>query len=231
MNTRSVQSARLPRGAMLLMALVLAALGLAVQTATASADFTLSSGTLSLTDGDNSSPPNGSWVELPQDPPATGFFVNTTSTWTGGTGQYTLIKNANSDTSTTALELGGTQSSSGEIFGDTTDQFAGTPFYAITTNDPTLTFSGTASDTGTRTLVSGDLSGFEIVYNGVTYDVGTTEATGGDHVVPLHGEIIGAVGGKTPPTITLDWTTDLTKNAGNFSPFQAHFHLEGDYTP
>jgi hypothetical protein len=237
MHITSTQYRRRPRGVTLLVALAFVALGFTALATTAHAAFTLNSGTLALTDGDASgatNPPTGSWVELPtDDPEATPpFFDNPSSSWEGGSGQYTIIRNANSDESSTGLELGSTQSGSGEIFGDTTDDFAFAPFYAITTTAPDLTFEGSSSETGTRALESGDLSGLDIEYEGNTYTVGTTTASGGDHTVPLHGHIIGAVGGSPPATITLEWTTDLTApEAGNFAPFKAHFHWEGTYIP
>ncbi|HEY0226964.1 MAG TPA: hypothetical protein VGC05_11365 [Mycobacterium sp.] len=222
---------RLSRKATLLVALMLAALGLTVLSATANAAFTLNSGSLSLTDGNGTTdPPSGSWVTLPTDNPKAvpPYFENPTTSWKGTPkGKYTLIRNKDSVLGSTALTLGSTQA--GGIFGDTTDKFAGVPFTAVDTSAPTLTFEGSASETGTRKLTSGDLSGLEINYGEGTYNVGTTTASGGMHIVPLHGTITGAVGGKKTVTITLDWTSDLTEPG--FEPYEAHFHWVGDYTP
>lgn len=239
MNTILSRSTRLSRGTTLLAMLALAVLGLTAFAASASAQFTLNSGTLSLTDGTvDGDPPSGSWVELPTDKPASPpYFANPSSSWTGTTegeppvttGQYTLIKNKDSLLGSTALELGSTQPTGG-IFGNSTDQFGGAPFYAVTTSAPTLHFYGSATDTGTRKLKWGNLSGLEIVYKEGTYDVSTTSKPGGKHVVPLTGHIIGdATDPENPALITLDWTSDLVEPG--FSDYQAHFHWEGHYIP
>lgn len=226
MQVTSTNYRRLPKGAMLLVALALVALGFAALTTKANAAFILDSGTLALTDGSGSAdPPAGSWVTLPTDVPASPpFFPNTSSTW-GGSGKYTLIKNANADESPTALELGTTQSSG--IFGDTTDPFQHFPFSGITTSAPKLVFYGSASDTGTRALKYGVLP-LDIEYGGKTYNVTTGTKAGPTRVVPLNGYIHGDAT-KPGATITLDWTTDLDEPG--FDPYQAQFHWEGHYTP
>jgi hypothetical protein len=236
MSTRSSSLRHLSRRATALASLALALFGLASFTTAANANFTLSSGTIRLTDGSGATdPPSGSWVTLPADTASTTppYFTNPSTTWTGSPdGKYTLIKRADSVLASTGLRLGRIQSAGG-IFGDATDTFGFAPWQAITTTTattgatPTLTFSGTAAGTGTRTLVSGDLSGLRIRYGGGTYDVSTTQAAGGKHTVPLTGEIVGAT--TSSPTITLDWTSDLVEPG--FSPYRAHFRWVGTYTP
>jgi hypothetical protein len=222
MNTTSLnRSRRASARALLISAAV--AVGVAALAGPASADFTLNTGTLKLENGGNrgSPPTTGSWVRLPTDDPLArpNFFTNTTSTAT--TTEYTLI---NGSTANTSLRFGAAQPTGGIIGPLTT--FNGAPFSAVTVSAPTLRFAGNHSDAGTRTLVSGELDGLRITYNGGTYDVSTNTSAGGTRTVPLHGTITGSTTSGSA-RITLDWTTDLDEPG--FSPYRAQFHWAGVY--
>lgn len=212
------------------LAVALAGLGLSAFAATsAQADFTLSGGTLTLQDGSTTGTPpsSGSWVKLPTDDPraSPAYFDNLAST--GASGEYTLINGSRS----TGLLLGRAQTTGG-IFGPLTPFGGPSPTYdfdafTVTGSAPQFTFTGAATNTGTRTLTRGDLSGLRISYGGGTYDVSTTEATATKHIVPLRGTITGNA--TRSATITLDWTSDLVEPG--FSAYQAQFHWVGTYTP
>jgi hypothetical protein len=223
MNTRSFD---LPRRASTRAALVLAAvaIGLTAFAGSASANFTLNTGTLRLENGSSSGTPpsGGSWVTLPTDDPSAvpNVFRNTTTT--AASTDYTLIDGTAAGV---GLRLGVAQPGGG-IFGPLTT-FNGVPFSGHTLSAPTFTFAGNDSDTGTRPLTAGELN-LRITYNGATYNVATTKTGGGTRVVPLAGSITGNATG-TGARITLDWTTDLDEPG--FSPYTAHFHFEGLYSP
>jgi hypothetical protein len=214
--------------------LAVAAVGLTAFTASASASFTLKTGTLKLTNGSTTgSPPSGSWVTLPTDNPLAEppFFKNLATTWTGTpAGEYTLIDGSEAGKD---LTLGAAQTSGG-IFGPLTSFGATLPastFYAFTVSGstPSFTFTGSASGAGTRTLTAGDLTGLRISYGGNTYDVSTSAASGGNHTVPLKGTITGDATKAKKATITLDWTTNL--NEPGFELYEAQFQWVGVYTP
>lgn len=210
-----------------LLVLGLATVGLTAFAGAASATFTLSTGTLTLTDGSTTGTPpsGGSWVTLPTDDPlaSPNYFSNAAST--AASPQYTLINGSASS----GLQLGTTQASG--IFGALTSFGGPSPtydFFAKTTVAPTLTFDGSATGSGTRALTAGNLSGFAITYGGNDYDVSTTEATARKHIVPLNGSITGdATNRRVGARIVLDWTSDLVEPG--FDLYQARFHLEGIY--
>ncbi len=224
MSTRSSGlSRRVSTRAVLVLAAV--AISLTAFVGSASADFTLNKGTLRLVNGGTGDVPSGSWVSLPTDNPfaTPNVFLNpsTTATTTG----YTLIDGTAPGF---GLQLGVAQPGGG-IFSRATT-FQGLPFTIVNTEAPTLTFAGADNGTGTRTLVSGNLTGLRISYNGATYNVGTTSTAGGDRIVPLHGSIIGNATSTNPTArITLDWTTNLTETG--FEAYTAQFHWEAIYNP
>lgn len=222
----------------------LAVVGLGSLAGAASANFTLSSGSIQLTAGATTgNPPTGSWVSLPTDqpPPPPPFpfpdhFINPSTSWTGTpTGLFTVIRSGiSAGGNAPGLTLGTTQSGANSITGDTTDPFDRVAWYLYSRAEtpttetgwtPRLTFAGLATDTGARSLVSGDLRGLWVRYNGNDYYVGTDESTG---LEPLTGQITGnAITGRT---ITLNWNTDLASPyAPGFEPFQARFQLVGRY--
>jgi hypothetical protein len=212
----------LSRRATALAALVLALFGTAVFTAAASANFTLNSGRVTLHPGGTTgNPPTGSWVALPSDDGGGAYFTNPNSTWTGTPdGFYTRIQPG-----TTGLTLGGAQLAGG-IIGTSTDTFAGLPWTLISTSAPSLTFSGNATDAGTRTLTGGDLTGLRVTYNGSLFNVGTGFGPGADRIHSLTGSITGSTANPANK-ITLTWTTDLTE--APFATFRAHFQLVGTW--
>jgi hypothetical protein len=162
---------------------------------------------------------------LPTDNPfhVPNFFANPSTT--AASSQYTLI---NGTTAGVGLRLGTAQPGGG-IFGPLTT-FNNVTFSAHTLSAPTLTFSGSDTDGGTRTLTSGDLSGLRIFYNGATYNVGTTTSGGGTRIVPLTGSITGNATSTNPTArITLDWTTNLDEPG--FDTYTAKFHWVGVYNP
>lgn len=224
MSTRSFHlSRRVSTRAVLVLAAV--ALGLTAFAGSASAHFTLNSGTLRLVNGSQTGTPpsSGSWVRLPTDDPfaVPNFFPNT-STQAAST-EYTLIDGTAAGF---GLRLGVAQPGGGIFSRATTFQHV--PFTVVNTTASTLTFDGSDSAAGTRTLINGDLSGLRISYGGATYNVGTTSSTGGDRIVPLRGSITGNAT-TTGARITLDWTTNLTEVG--FSPYTAQFHWDGIYSP
>jgi hypothetical protein len=224
MSTTASSVLHLSRRATALAALVLALFGTAVFTTAANADFTLNSGRITLTAGGTTgNPPTGSWVSLPTDNPLTvpPYFTNPSSTWTGTPDRlFTRIT-----TGTTGLTLGAAQPSGG-IIGSTTDTFNGVPFTLVTTSAPTLTFAGNATDTGTRLLTGGDLSGLRVTYGGSTYNVSTGFAAGAHRIQTLTGEITQSTSSSLN-RITLTWTTDLTEPG--FEPYRAQFQLTGSW--
>ncbi len=222
MSTTSASMLHLSRRATALAALVLALVGTAVFTSAASANFTLNSGRITLHAASlTGTPPTGSWVSLPLDAGGGAYFTNPSTTWTGAQdGLFTRIQPG-----TTGLTLGGTQPSGG-IIGGSTDTFAGLPWVLISTSDPTLTFSGNATDAGTRVLTGGDLSGLRVLYNGTLYNVGTGFGPGAHRIHSLTGEITGSTTSATNK-ITLTWVTDLTE--APFGPYRAHFQLVGTW--
>jgi hypothetical protein len=222
----SIRSFDLPRRMSIRAVLILAAvaIGLTAFAGSASAHFTLNTGTLRLENGSPTGavPSFGSWVRLPTDDPlaSPAFFPN--SSTTAASTEYTLIDGT---TPGIGLRLGVAQPGGG-IFGALTT-FNGVPFSAHTITAPTLTFDGSDTDTGTRTLTRGELD-LRITYNGATYNVATNATAGGTRTVPLHGSVTGNVTG-TSARVTLDWTTDLDEPG--FSPYRAQFHWVGTYTP
>lgn len=221
MSITNTRSARRSRRSATALAVGLAVLGFGTFATSASANFTINTGTLVLNNGSTSGTPpsSGSWVTLPSDHAGTVPFQNTTTT--AASPSYTLINGFGA-----GLRFGATQPSGG-IFGTLTT-FNGTTFSARTSSAPDLTFAGGRTDLGTRTLVAGDLSGLTIAYGGGTYDVSTTSAAGGKHTVPLHGTISGNADLNTS-VITLDWTSDLVEPG--FSTYKAKFHWVGVYKP
>jgi hypothetical protein len=226
MNTRS---SGLPRRMSIRAVLVLAAIAtsLTAFAGSASADFTLNTGTLKLINGSQTgSPPvSGSWVTLPTDNPlaSPNFFPN--STTTAASTQYTLIDGTAAGA---GLRLGVAQPGGG-IF-STLTTFQGVPFSLVNLEPSTLTFAGADNGAGTRTLTRGNLTGLRILYGGNTYNVGTTSTSGGDRIVPLHGTITGNATATNPTArITLDWTTNLTEPG--FDLYTAQFHLDTVYNP
>jgi hypothetical protein len=206
----------------------LAAVGLAAFTASAYATFTLSTGTLKLTNGTTKgTPPGGSWVELTSKDPGGGAFENPAGL--AENPDYTLILGSGA----TGLELGQAQPTGG-IFGPLTYFGLAIPsdlFSALTLTGsaPSLTFSGSASETGTRTLTGGNLLGLRILYAGSLYNVATQTGSGPDIVIPLEGTITGNATKANKATILLHWETALLEPG--FSLFNALFHWEGLYTP
>ena len=229
MSTTAASVLHLSRRATALAALALALVGTAAFTTAAHANFTLSSGKITFTAGATTgNPPTGSWVSLPADSGG-GYFTNPTSSWLGTPDRlFTVIRPG--ATSATGLALGATQPAGG-IIGPSTDTFNNTAWTLVTTTGvhPTLTFSGTATDTGTRQLVGGDLTALRVRFNGATYNVGTAFGAGSHRIQPLTGEIHGSTTatGATAATITLGWTTDLTEPG--FDTFRAQFQLVGRY--
>lgn len=234
--TTSTRSARkrsvLKRTAIAASTLAVSVGVVAAGAAPASANFTLSDGTLHLTSGSTSAtpvPPAGTWVKLPTDD-GLGYFDNAASTWAGG-GEYTPIPGS----TTNGLTLGTAQPSGGifgtplPLFGATVPTAASFSAFTVTGSAPEFEFTGSASGTGTRTLVAGDLTGLRISYGGGTYDVSTDETSGGKHTVPLTGTITGDATTPGAATITLNWTSDLDEPG--FDPFRAQFQWVGTYTP
>jgi hypothetical protein len=151
----------------------------------------------------------------------TGTVRASSSTWTGTPdGFYTRIQPG-----TTGLTLGGTQPSGG-IVGTSTDTLNGIPWTLISTSDPTLTFSGNATDAGTRVLTGGDLSGLRLTFGGNFFNVGTGFGPGAHRIHSLTGEIIGSTA-SAANKITLTWATDLTEPG--FNTFRVHFQLVGTW--
>lgn len=228
MSTTSASLLHLSRRATVLAALALALFGSAVFTAAASsASFKLNTGKLTLTAGSTTgNPPTGSWVALPTDDPSlpTPYFTNPSSTWDGTPDNYyTRIRPG-----TVGLTLGAAQPSGG-ITGSTTDTFANTPWSLVSVSAPVLTFAGTHSDTGSRALVGGDLTGLRVKYNGNTYTVGTAFGPGPHRIQSLTGSIVGnTTDTNNPVTVSLTWQTDLTE-PGGFGAYRAHFQLVGTY--
>jgi hypothetical protein len=225
----SIRSSGLPRRMSIRAVLVLAAaaIGLTAFAGPASAEFTLSGGTLRLVNGSQTGTPpsSGSWVRLPTDDPfaTPNVFLNT-STLAAST-EYTLIDGTAPGF---GLRLGVAQTGGGIFSRATTFQHV--PFTIVNTSASTLTFQGSDSDTGTRTLTGGDLSGLRVSYGGSTYNVGTNATPGGDRIVPLHGSITGNATSTSPTArITLDWTTNLTETG--FAPYTAQFHWDAIYNP
>ena len=223
------------------LAAALAVVGLGSFAGAASATFTLSAGSIQLTDGSTSgNPPSGSWVSLPTDDPTATppYFQNPTTTWSGTpTGLYTVIrKGKNAGGNAVGLVLG--RPSQSDILGDLTDPFNRVPFTLFTRADtpasnptwagPTLTFDGSASSTGTRRLLRGDLTGLWVSYGGNSYYVGTAESSATGRIAPLTGSITGNATRSGAATITLNWNTDLASPyAPGFEPYQARFQLVG----
>lgn len=225
MSTRSFNlSRRLSTRAVLVLAAV--AIGLTAFAGSASANFTLNSGTLKLINGSSTGTPpsGGSWVTLPTDNPAAvpNVFLNTSTN--AASQAYTLIDGTAPGA---GLRLGAAQPGGG-IF-STLTTFQHIPFSAHTLSAPSLTFAGADTATGARTLTSGSID-LRITYNGATYNVSTSTSPGGTRVKPLHGTITGNATSTNPTArITLDWTTDLDEPG--FSPYTAQFHWEGVYNP
>jgi hypothetical protein len=203
----------------------LAAAGLAAFTASAYATFTLTTGTLKLTNGSpkGTPPSSGSWVTLPSKDLGELPFQNAL---TGAASpSYTLILGSTA----TGLLLGQAQPNGG-IFGPLT-YFGPALFSAYTTSGsaPLLTFSGSAKETGLRTLTGGNLNGLTIAYNGGSYNVGTQFGTGKDIVKGLLGTITGNATETSKAIILLTWETSLLEPG--FSLYDAQFHWEGTYIP
>jgi hypothetical protein len=232
MSTTSASLLHLSRRVTVLAALALALFGSAVFTAAASANFTLNSGRITLTEGGTTgNPPAGSWVALPSDHPSlpTPYFTNPSSTWVGTPDTY-YTRIVPGPTSTTGLTLGSTQPTGG-IIGSQTDLFNGLPWDLVTVGvAPSLTFAGNHSDLGPRALTGGNLTGLRVRYAGNTYTVGTEFGAGPHRIVPLTGSIIRSTTGTgvNRATIHLTWQTDLTE-PGGFGTFRAHFQLTGTY--
>lgn len=229
MSTTSASMLHLSRRATVLAALALALFGSAVFTAAASANFSLHRGKITLIAGGASvNPPSGSWVALPSDHPLlpTPYFTNPSSTWIGT--PDTLYTRIRPGAAGTGLTLGGTQPAGG-IIGSTTDTFNGLPWDLVSVGHPVLTFAGTHTDSGSRALIGGDLTGLRVKYAGNTYTVGTAFGAGPHRTLPLSGSIVGnPTSTNEPATITLTWQTDLTE-PGGFGTFRAHFRLAGTY--
>ncbi len=147
-----------------------------------------------------------------------------------------MIRKGNSGAADSAgLTLGAVQASG--IVGNLTDPFNRVPFTLYTRAatpasnpgwTPSLTFSGNATDTGTRSLASGDLSGLWVGYGGNDYYVGTGSSAATGRIAPLTGTITGNATRSGRATITLTWNTDLASPyAPGFEPFQAKFQLVG----
>ena len=231
MSTTAASVLHLSRRATALAALALALVGTAAFTTAAHADFTLSSGKITLTAGATSgNPPTGSWVSLPTDNPLATppYFTNPSSSWVGTPDKlFTVIRPG---AAPAGLALGATQPAGG-IIGPTTDTFNGIPWTLVTTTGvhPSLTFSGTATGTGTRLLTGGNLTALRVLYGGTTFNVGTAFGAGAHRIQSLTGEIHGSAAGTdaSRATITLGWTTDLTEPG--FEPYRAQFQLVGRY--
>jgi hypothetical protein len=216
-------------------ALVLAvtAVGFTAFTASASANFTLSTGTVLLTNGSTTGTPptTGSWVRLPEDATegkGQGTFINAASE--AANHEYTLVKGS---ASKPGLELGAIQVGEEDIFGPLT-KFGPTiaesvTFYAFTKAAPELTFAGKDNEAGTRNLSSGTLPVW-IEYGGQEYDVDATTSgkPKSKYIVLLKGTIKGDAT-KAGATITLEWTTHIEQ--APFNPYDAEFKWVGTYTP
>lgn len=222
MSTTSASVLHLSRRATALAALALALFGTAIFTTAASANFTLNTGRITLQAGATSGfPPAGSWVSLPADAGGGGYFTNPNSSWTGTPDKFfTRIQPG-----TTGLTLGGTQTAGG-IIGATTDTFNGLPWTLISNSHPTLTFAGGSTDTTSRALTAGDLSGLRVTYAGSLFNVATGFGPGAHRIHSLTGSITGSLDSPTH-RITLTWVTDLTEPG--FEPFRAHFQLVGTW--
>jgi hypothetical protein len=236
MNIRS--SSPLRRSSLAALVVACAAMGLAAFTASASANFTLSSGLLELVNGTTTGTPpeGGSWVSLPEDAAeATGFGTFLNGATTAANQEYTLIDGEGSGA---GLELGKYQATGG-IFGPLTDfgeTAPGLPFEAITVEkegtetyaSPSLTFEGTATGGSTRNLVGGTLAALSIVYNSSDYYVGAAFGlTGGNFIESLTGTITGNPNISGNAKITLLWRTHIAQSP--FNPWDAHFHFVATY--
>jgi len=205
------------------LALALASVGLMSFAASAGADFTLNSGLLLFKNGTTTgTPPGGSWVLLINRNTGA-LFVNESST--AANKGYTLILGSAPGV---GLELGAAQPNGG-IFGPLT-LFNGFTFSALTLtgSKPSLTFSGTDSETGLRQLLAGNLLGLDIEYGGQLYNIGTQTSPFTDGVLPLSGLVHGNLLSKTNPgTILLHWNTAIL--LAPFNEYNALFHLVATY--
>jgi hypothetical protein len=208
------------------LSVTIAAVGLMAFVASAGADFTLSTGSLQLTNGTTTgTPPGGSWVLL-QDKTTGAPFENPS---TGAANEaYSLILGSGAE----GLLLGQAQPDGG-IFGPLT-YFGGTNpaelFSAVTLTGsaPVLTFSGTDTSTGAHQLLGGNLLGLYIVYGGALYKVATLVGSGPDVLQALSGLLDGsALSGNA--TITLHWKDALLEPA--FALYNALFQWVGTYVP
>ncbi|MDO8189543.1 hypothetical protein Q5424_27645 [Conexibacter sp. JD483] len=239
MSTTPSRSVRRAHARRAVVAAALAVAGLGSLAGAANADFTLSSGTIQLTDGATSgNPPANSWVSLPTDDNTAtpNYFQNPSTTWSGTpSGLFTVIRKGNSGGGSAAgLALGRVTTN---IVGNLTDPFNTVPFTlqtraATPTSNPgwtpSLTFSGSASSAGTRSLVRGDLSGLWVSYGGNDYYVGTGSSAATGRIAPLTGSITGDATRSGRATITLNWNTDLASPyAPGFEAYQAKFQLVG----
>jgi hypothetical protein len=211
----------------------LAAVGLMAFVASAGADFNIETGTLLLANGGTTTtPPTGSWVLLSNK--TTGVPFDNSSTKAANQAYTTIDGSAPG----VGLTFGAAQPGGG-IFGPLTVFNAGgggVPFDAITLvgSDPLLTFSGTDSQTGVRTLLGGNLLGLWIAYAGALYDVETQYNTfnnsNADTQFPLRGQIVGNTLATKPPfaTILLNWATGILEDP-DFAAYNALFNWVGTY--